>query len=80
MPVVGSALDIYEGIQSGDNWQVALGVGGLILDVVTLGSSSIIKGAIKTGVKQGIKAGVKVAAKDVGQSLTKNITHSIQIY
>ena len=66
IPIVGSGKDIYKGIRDGDGWQVAMGVGFLILDVATLGGSSMVKGAIKTGAKFAIsKAGKHVVKKAV---------------
>jgi RHS repeat-associated protein len=59
IPVVGSAKDIYQGFRDGNWWQAAAGIGGLVLDVATLGTSSIVKGVIKTGVKQTIKSSVR---------------------
>ena len=56
IPIVGSAKDIYQGFRDGNWWQAAAGIGGLVLDVATLGSASLVKGAIKTGIKQGTKA------------------------
>ncbi|MFS4454737.1 RHS repeat-associated core domain-containing protein [Maribacter sp. 2304DJ31-5] len=53
VPVVGGLKDIYNGIQEGNGWMVALGAGSIVLDVFTLGGSSIVKGAIKTGIKAG---------------------------
>jgi hypothetical protein len=50
-PFVGSIWDIVEGVNNGDGWQVAMGAGFLVLDVVTLGSSSIVKGTLKTTLK-----------------------------
>lgn len=63
VPFVGSGLDIYEGIRDGDGWQVAMGVGFVVLDVFTLGSASLIKGAVKTGVKVGARKLVGKAGK-----------------
>ncbi len=63
VPFVGSGLDIYEGIRDGDGWQVAMGAGFLVLDVATLGSSSLVKGAVKTGIKAGGRSLAKGAAK-----------------
>ena len=45
----------------------------MALDVVTLGSSSIVKGAIKTGIKQGVKAGSKSLAKNTLQSIVSKL-------
>jgi len=46
---------------------VALGTGSIILDVFTLGGSSIAKGAIKTW----IKAGGRTLAKKIGKALPR---------
>ena len=46
---------------------VALGAGSIILDVFTLGGSSIAKGAIKTG----IKAGGRSLGKKIGKALPR---------
>jgi len=61
--LVGGVKDIYLGIRDGDGWQVAVGSGSIVLDVVTLGSASILKGAVKTGIKAGRKVIAKSAAK-----------------
>ncbi|WP_054851351.1 RHS repeat-associated core domain-containing protein [Olleya sp. ITB9] len=66
-PIVGSAKDIYQGFRDGNWWQAAAGIGGLILDVGSLGTASLVKGAIKTGIKQGIKYGSKIAAKNISK-------------
>ncbi len=76
-PVVGSALDIYEGIRDGDMAQVAMGAGGLIADGLTLGTASVFKGAIKNGVKAVIKGGSKKVVKEGGEGLTKKIARKI---
>ncbi|WP_452602781.1 colicin D domain-containing protein [Pontimicrobium sp. MEBiC06410] len=70
IPFVGSVKDIYQGIRDGNGWQVALGVGGLVADVFTLGSASLVKGVIKTGVKQGVKS----YAKGVGRKLLNPVS------
>ena len=46
-------------------------MGFLVLDVVTLGGSSLVKGAIKTGFKVGSRAIARNALKKVGQSLPR---------
>lgn len=65
IPFVGSGKDIYKGIRDGNGWMIALGVGGLVLDVFTFGSASIVKGGVKTLVKQGAKELVEQGAKQV---------------
>ncbi|MEL6276598.1 MAG: RHS repeat-associated core domain-containing protein, partial [Bacteroidota bacterium] len=63
IPFVGSFKDIYKGIRDGDGFQLAIGVGSLLLDIVTAGSASIIKGGIKTGLKAGGKSLVRNTTK-----------------
>ncbi|MDZ4147697.1 MAG: RHS repeat-associated core domain-containing protein [Flavobacteriaceae bacterium] len=67
VPIAGGVKDIYNGINEGDGWQVALGAGFIVLDVFTLGGSSLVKGGIKTGIKVGARSlareGVELAAK-----------------
>ncbi|WP_333694373.1 RHS repeat domain-containing protein [Flavobacterium sp.] len=63
IPIVGSVKDIYNGFDKGDGWQVAMGVGFLIVDVATLGSGTIVKGAVKQGIKQGTKQAAKNSVK-----------------
>ena len=70
----GSGIkDVYRGVKNGDGWQVALGVGSLVFDAVTLGSGSIIKGTVKTIVKAGAKTAVKAGAKTVLKQESKVI-------
>lgn len=77
VPIVGSGLDIYEGIRDGNWVQTVIGVGGLALDIATLGAGSIIKGGIKTIgtelVEEGIEMAAKDAAKDFSLAATKEI-------
>jgi RHS repeat-associated protein len=67
IPIVGSGLDIYEGARDGDWVQFGVGIGGLALDVVTLGSGAIIKGGIKTIGTELVEEGVEMAVKDVAE-------------
>ncbi|PWL39603.1 hypothetical protein DKG77_01860 [Flagellimonas aquimarina] len=71
IPFVGSGKDIYQGIRDGNGWQVALGAGFLVLDVFTLGSASVLKGAVKTGIKVGGRSLLKKTAKSVGKRLPR---------
>lgn len=64
-PLIGPSWDIIEGINDGNGWQIAMGVGFLALDVVTLGSSSVIKGSVKTIAKQATKQYSKTAFKQI---------------
>ena len=63
VPFLGSGRDIYRGFRDGDILTGAIGVGGLIADVFTLGSGSVVTGGIKVGVKAAVKAGVKAGVK-----------------
>lgn len=74
IPIVGSGKDIYQGIRDGNWWQAAAGFGGLLLDIGTLGTASLVKGAIKTTVKQGIKAYTKKSAKKGVKLLSQGMT------
>ncbi len=60
VPIAGGVKDNYKGINEGSGWMVALGAGSIVLDVFTLGGSSLVKGGIKTG--------IKVWARSVGNS------------
>jgi RHS repeat-associated protein len=76
IPFVGSGKDIYKGIRDGSGWMIALGVGGLALDVFTLGSASIVEGSVKTIVKQGAKELVEQGAKElVEQGAKEAVEH-----
>ena len=63
VPIAGGVKDIYRGLENDDGWQVAMGVGFIILDVATLGGSSLVKGVVKTGAKVGGSVIAKNAAK-----------------
>jgi len=73
VPVVGSVKDVYKGIRDGDGLQVAMGVGGLALDIVTLGGSSIVKGTAKTAIKVGVKEIAKQEVKQVVKQEVKQV-------
>lgn len=53
IPLVGSGKDLVNGFREGNGWQVAAGVGFFALDVLTLGTSSIIKEGLKHYLKEG---------------------------
>jgi len=72
VPILGSGLDIYEGARDGNWVQFGFGVGGLALDVVTLGSGSIIKGGIKTIGTELVEEGIEKAAKEVAEKEVKS--------
>ena len=69
IPFVGSGKDLYRGIRDGDPLQIAIGTGGLLLDVFTFGGGSLVKGGIKTAVKQGAKQMAKEGAEQAGKEL-----------
>lgn len=71
IPVVGSGLDIYEGARDGNWVQFGIGVGGLALDVATLGAGSILKGGVKTIGTELVEQGLEAAAKDVAKTAAK---------
>ncbi|WPO81852.1 hypothetical protein SD427_13870 [Chryseobacterium sp. JJR-5R] len=73
IPVVGSGLDIYEGVRDGNCVQFGIGIGGLALDVVTFGTDSIIKGGVKAIGTELVKGGLELAAKDAAKELAKKI-------
>lgn len=74
IPVVGSGLDIYEGIRDGNWVQTGIGVGGLALDIATLGAGSIIKGSVKTIGTELVEEGIEMAAKNVAKDAAKEIS------
>jgi RHS repeat-associated protein len=63
IPLVSGGKDIYKGIRDGNWWQVGIGVGSIVLDVFTLGSSSILKGAVKTAIREGAELALKNGTK-----------------
>ena len=71
VPFWGSGRDIYRGFRDGDILTGAIGVGGLIADVFTLGSGSVVTGGIKAGVKAGVKTAVKQEIKQAAKTETK---------
>lgn len=75
IPIVGSVKDIYKGVRDGDWVQIGIGAGGLALDVVTMGGSSIAKGAIKTTVKVGVK---EIAKQEVKQVVKQEVKQTVK--
>ena len=71
IPLVSGGKDIYRGIQSGNGWQVALGVGSIALDIFTFGGSSVAKGVVKTAVREGAEMLVKEEAEQVIKQVAK---------
>ena len=64
VPIVGSGLDIYEGVRDGNWVQFGIGIGGLALDVATLGTGSILKGGVKAIGTELVEGGLEMAAKE----------------
>jgi hypothetical protein len=52
IPIISGSKDIYKGIRDGNGWQIAAGVGSLVLDFFTLGAASVEKGLAKTAIKR----------------------------
>ena len=59
VPFVGSGRDVYRGIRDGNLVTFFVGAGGVVLDAVTFGSGSFVKGAIKGGGKILLEGGSK---------------------
>ena len=76
VPFLGSGRDIYRGFRDGDILTGAIGVGGLIADVFTLGSGSVVTGGIKAGVKTAVKQEIKQAAKTETKVAAKALTQA----
>lgn len=72
VPVVGNGFDIYEGARDGNWVQFGIGIGGLALDVATLGAGSVIKGGIKTIGTELIEGGLEMAAKDAAKEIAES--------
>lgn len=67
IPVIGNVIGMVREAKKGNWGMVGLNAGFLILDVVTLGTSSLAT----AGVKGGIKAGAKAIAKGAAKTTTK---------
>ena len=65
IPFVGSSRDIYRGIRDGDWVTLGIGIGGLALDIGTLGAGSIATGISKTAIKQSIKVIAEASSKQL---------------
>jgi len=77
VPFLGSGREIYRGFRDGDILTGAIGVGGLIADVFTLGSGSVVTGGIKAGVKAGVKTTVKASVKTTVKTEVKTSAKKI---
>lgn len=71
MPVVGSGKDIYKGVRDGNLLQLGIGVGGLVLDVATLGAGSLLKGGLKVGIKGLAEVGAKEFAEQAAKEFVE---------
>ena len=79
IPVIGSGRDICRGFRDGDIFTCGIGLLGLIADVATFGSGSVITGGIKTGIKAGIKTTVKQELKQTVKTETKKNTQKSKV-
>jgi RHS repeat-associated protein len=79
VPIVGSGLDMYEGARDGNWVQFGFGVGGLALDIATLGAGSVIKGGVKTLGTHLVEEGMEKAAKEVAESVVENETKNLAL-
>lgn len=68
VPFVGSGLDIYEGYRNGNWVQFGIGIGGLALDVATLGSGSLIKGGVKAIGTELVEGGIKKITREAADA------------
>ena len=80
IPIVGGVKDIYKGIQSGSWWQVGLGVGSIVADVLTLGTATLAVGATKVAIKQGAKAVAKSTFKTVGKNVDQIVNGTTDVF
>lgn len=55
--------DVYRGYQSGNGWQMAMGIGFIAFDAATLGTGSLAKGSLKLVLKESAEEGVEQVAK-----------------
>jgi hypothetical protein len=73
IPFVGSARDIYRGVRDGDMTTLAIGVGGLALDIATAGTGgSLVKAGIKAGAKEIAEIGAKQVLKNMATLAVEN--------
>lgn len=77
IPVVGSARDIRNGYKEGSIITCGIGIVGLITDVGTFGSGSVIKGGVKAGVKALLKVGTKTVVKAETKMLQRKLEHKL---
>ena len=72
VPVVGSGRDVYQGFSEGNGLLVASGIVFLGVDIFTMGSGSLVKGAIKNGFKYIFKSSAKNATKSAVETTVKS--------
>ena len=78
-PIVGSVLDISEGIRDRNYWMVAGGVAFGVLDFFTFGGGSLVKGGVKFLLREGsewlarqsVKAGSRQSAEIAAKEAAK---------
>jgi len=71
VPFVGSGLDIDEGARDGNWVQFGFGIGGMAIDIATMGAGSLVKGSIKTIGTRLVEEGVEKAAKEAAETGTE---------
>ncbi len=71
IPVVGNVIGMVREAKKGNWGMVGLNAVFLIVDVFTLGSSSLITSGVKGGIKAGVKVAAKTTAKKVAQTTSK---------
>lgn len=76
VPFVGSGLDIYEGARDGNWVQFGFGIGGMAIDIATMGAGSLVKGSIKTIGTRLVEEGVEKAAKEAAETEFKILSKS----
>lgn len=70
-PILGGVKDIYQGIESGNGWQIGLGAATIVLDVFSFGSATLTVGSVKTAVKIGAKELAEKGVKELGVKAAK---------
>jgi RHS repeat-associated protein len=71
VPLVSGGKDIYKGIRDGNGWQVAAGLGSIVLDIFTFGGASIEKGIVKTAIKEGSEYIAKETTEEIVTAETR---------
>ncbi len=71
IPIVGNIIGMVREAKKGNWGMVALNVGFLALDILTLGSASLATAGVKGGIKAGFKEGIKIIGKTAAKATTK---------